>query len=287
VPGAWHHVMNRGAGRRVVFRDDSERLLFLLLIADFETRFDVEVHCFCLMGNHFHLLVRSKSGNLSAAMSWLGSKFTRAVNAERGVDGAVFRGRFHSVLIDREAHLDWLYRYINANPIELGWNGPLASYPWSGLGATLGYNANYRWLRTDYARSRFGEDPQHLERFVDNARLADNGHRLIGVTDADVAAAVRTACGAGPRVNSEAQIRAAHTVVGHHVGIAPSNLTTMSHLAPKPAAKYIAQVLNSSCRPGALSALVSRTTSILTLEQRLLHSVPDTERIGWSELFGA
>jgi REP element-mobilizing transposase RayT len=141
TPGAWHHVMNRCAGRRVVFRNDSERELFLRLVADLEARFGAEVHCFCLLDNHYHPLIRSRNGRVSEAMGWLGSRFTRRVNAERGVDGAVFRGLFTSVLAERDAHLDWLFRYINANPLDLGWRRQLVAYPWSGLATTLGQSS--------------------------------------------------------------------------------------------------------------------------------------------------
>jgi putative transposase len=259
--------MNRGAGRRVVFRTDSERLRFISLLAEFDARFDVEVHCFCLMGNHFHLLVKSRSGNLSPAMSWLGGQFTRTVNAERGVDGAIFRGRFHSVLIEREAHLDWLFRYINANPIELGWTQPLAAYPWSGLSTTLGYDVDRGWLRTDYARCRFGANPRGLERFVEAARSDDVVCIAGGVTDDDIAAAVRTACGPGPNVSSDADVRAAHTVVGRRAGLDLRELSTTAHLAPHEAAVYLKRVGHRSAQPGALSELVTRTVSILNYER--------------------
>ena len=87
----------------------------LALFAGLDHRFGIEVHAYCLMGNHFHLLVRSPLGTLSDAMAWLGSRFTRLVNAERDVDGPVFRGRFHSVAVTRSSHLDRLFRYVNAN----------------------------------------------------------------------------------------------------------------------------------------------------------------------------
>lgn len=151
-PGAWHHVMHRAAGRRCAFRDDDDRLLFIELTSELPARFDVEVHCFCLMGNHFHLLVRSTTGRLSEAMKWLLAGFTRAVNARRGVDGAIFRGRFHSVSVTEVAHRHVVIPYILANPMDLGWTAPLSDYPWSSLGATIEPRAHpgvAAWLETD------------------------------------------------------------------------------------------------------------------------------------------
>ena len=211
--GAWHHVMNRGAGRRVVFHADDERTRFLELIGQMDERFETEIHAFCLLGNHYHLLVRSREPRLSEAMKWVGSVYTREVNAERGVDGAVFRGRFHSVRVEREAHLDWLFRYINANPLDLGWEKPLADYPWSGLSASIGAGGP-TWLRTDYIRSRFGEDPAALERFVEAARTSSgerpSQHR--DVTWSDVVAAAELTLAPGPEIHTEADARTVSVV---------------------------------------------------------------------------
>ncbi len=157
--GAWHHVMHRGSGRRLVFRDDDERVLFVSLVSELDERFGVEVHAYCLMGNHFHLMVRSSKGELSEAMQWLLSRFTRAVNGRRGVDGAIFRGRFHSVNVVVEIHRHVLVPYILSNPADLGWGDDLAGYPWSSLAATLEpdrFADVTSWLHTDLTRAWFG-----------------------------------------------------------------------------------------------------------------------------------
>lgn len=169
-PGAWHHVMNRASGRRIVFRDDAERELFIERLGELEERFDVEVHAYCLMGTHFHLLLRSRDGNLSAAMQWLSSGFTREVNSIRAVDGPIFRGRFRSVLVVHNAHLIWLFRYIHANPIDLGWTLPFCDYEWSSLGPAVGVRPEPSWLHTDFALGLFGDDVDRYLRFVENAR---------------------------------------------------------------------------------------------------------------------
>jgi len=167
--------MNRGSGRRIVFRDDADRRAFIDLISEFDERFGLEVHAYCLMGNHFHLLVRSREASLSRAMKWAMSLYTRETNARRGADGAIFRGRFHSVRVERDEHLDWLFRYVNANPLDLGWDRPLVDYPWSGMAASCGRRSS-DWLRTDYVHSRFGDASDgRFERFVsgDDARRGD------------------------------------------------------------------------------------------------------------------
>ena len=87
--------MNRGAGRRVVFAQDHERVVFTELLGVIDERFGIETHSYCLMGNHFHLLVRSSDGALSAGMQHLSANFTRWINHQRETDGAIFRGRFN------------------------------------------------------------------------------------------------------------------------------------------------------------------------------------------------
>ncbi|MGA9276479.1 transposase [Ilumatobacter sp.] len=272
-PGDWHHVMNRGSGRRRVFWSDDERAAFVDLLSELDDRFGVEIHAYCLMGNHYHLLVRSASGRLSEAMCWLGSRFTRLVNWQRGVDGAIFRGRFHAVAVQREPHLVWLFRYINANPIDLGWQQPLAEYPWSGLAASLGMAAGSPdWVRTDAVTSFFGRDPGRLERFVEQARDPGrlNQERLIDdVVQEDIMDALQTARLAGPAVNTETEVRAAHTHLAIEAGVAAHHIDTVVHLEPESAARSIERARRRCSGIGPTHDLVARAKSILAFERDL------------------
>jgi putative transposase len=270
--------MNRGAGRRIVFHDDSEREFFLRLVADLEGRFGTEVHCFCLLDNHFHLLIRSSEGRLSEAMGWLGSRFTRWANAGRRVDGAVFRGRFTSVLVERDAHLDWLFRYVNANPLDLGWRGRLAAYRWSGLATTLGRSSSYPWLRTDFALARFGDDPARLEAFVESARSTAATDQPKSLTDEVIRAAVEIARAPGPNVNSDADVRAAHTLVADRAGI--PNPSTIAHLGSGSRQVYLDRAHGRRQCDENLRQLVQRVEAILCVEEEALHRVPDTGWVG-------
>lgn len=164
--------MNRGAGRRVVFADSSERRYFLVLLSELEERFGLEVHAYCLMGTHYHLLVRSRDGRLSEAMKHLSASYTRRVNHHRNVDGPIFRGRFHSVPVLEDAHLQILCRYIHRNPLDLVPDSRLVRYPWSSLPALLGLRPRPAWLHCGTVLDWFGGDPQRLARFV---QLDDDG----------------------------------------------------------------------------------------------------------------
>ncbi len=117
-PGAWYHITNRGLERRAIFRTPEDRVRFLGLLAEASARFGVEVHAYCLMGNHYHLLVRTPAGNLSEAMRHVDGVYTQRFNRAHGRDGPLFRGRFASVLVQADRHLLCAARYIHLNPVE-------------------------------------------------------------------------------------------------------------------------------------------------------------------------
>lgn len=95
-PGAWHHVMHRGARRAPIFRTDRDVLRFLRVLDETVSQFLIEVHAYALMPNHYHLLVRSVHGNLSPAMRHLNANYTQKANRVHRWDGPLFRGRFHT-----------------------------------------------------------------------------------------------------------------------------------------------------------------------------------------------
>lgn len=111
--------MNRGAGRRDVFRSRRDGDLFEALAGEASTRIGVEVRASCLMPNHFHLLVHCPDGGISPFMQRIVARFTRAVNQRAGSDGAAFRGRFHSITIDDPVSVHRMTEYIHRNPLEL------------------------------------------------------------------------------------------------------------------------------------------------------------------------
>lgn len=90
--GAWYHVMNRGASRRTIFHSDTYRQLFLALLGEITQTFGVEVHAYCLMDNHYHLLLHTPRANLSAAMRHLQGLYTQRHNRMEQTDGPSFGG---------------------------------------------------------------------------------------------------------------------------------------------------------------------------------------------------
>lgn len=116
---ARHHVMGRGARRAPVFKDDRSCALFLAILAELPERFDVAVHGFAIMPNHYHLMLESHRGNLSRAMAFLLSRFTVGINRlHENWDGPVFRGRFHNRVVYLDQHWTHLLCYIHLNPVR-------------------------------------------------------------------------------------------------------------------------------------------------------------------------
>jgi REP element-mobilizing transposase RayT len=145
----WHHVMNRGAGRQPVFRSARDRNTFLALLGDAVARFDVEVHAYCLMGNHFHLLVRCPHGGLSSCMQLMTSQYVRYLNRSVGRDGSLFRGRFHSILLTTPEYVDHVGRYIHRNPLDIRPPVALDQYRWSSFRHFVSGRPAPPWLVLD------------------------------------------------------------------------------------------------------------------------------------------
>ncbi|HEX7025709.1 MAG TPA: transposase [Gammaproteobacteria bacterium] len=148
--GAWYHVMNRGAARQHVFRTDDQRHYFLELLGDASERFNAEWHAYCLMGNHYHLLIRTPEGNLQRIMRHVNGLYTQYYNRVLKRDGSLFRGRYKAILVDAEAYWLRLSRYIHRNPLEAKLVKRLDQYPWSSYPVYIGIQNKPDWLECDY-----------------------------------------------------------------------------------------------------------------------------------------
>lgn len=147
-PGAWHHVMNRGIAKRSVFESRSDLRYFLSQLARAVRRKEIEVHAFCLMTTHFHLLLKSPEGGLSTAMKRIENSYVRRFNIERRRDGSLFRGRYTSKLVESEAYRRILIRYIHFNPVKAGIVSKPKEYRYSSAWM-LSQQRKTKWL-SDY-----------------------------------------------------------------------------------------------------------------------------------------
>ena len=129
APGVWHHVMNRGIARRTVFEDRRDVRYFLSHLARVVRAGWIEVHAYCVLTTHFHLLVKSSDEGVSRAMGRVQNNYVRWFNRSRRRDGPLFRGRFRSRAVDTLEYRRQLVRYIDANPVEAGLVPRPALYP--------------------------------------------------------------------------------------------------------------------------------------------------------------
>jgi REP element-mobilizing transposase RayT len=148
--------MNRGVDRAPIFRSDADRGIFLDSLEAAARRYGLQVHTYCLLGNHYHLMLFSEKGQLSDGMRFLSARFTQRINYRDSRDGPLFRGRFASVPIKDDAHLVCVSRYIHRNPVGAGLVREPQDWIWSSAGAYLGTARAPPWLRTDAILEMFG-----------------------------------------------------------------------------------------------------------------------------------
>jgi len=166
--GAWYHAMNRGAARQAVFVSDGHRDRFLQLLADLLDRFGIEADAYCLMGNHYHLLLHTPLGKLGRGMRHLNGVYTQFFNRDQRRDGVLFRGRYKAILVDPDAYLVHLSSYIHRNPLEAGIVERLRDYPWSSYPVYAGHAKPPGWLRRDMVYSMLGGKAKRYQSFVEN-----------------------------------------------------------------------------------------------------------------------
>ncbi|MDP1698847.1 MAG: transposase [Xanthomonadaceae bacterium] len=139
--GAVYHVMARGNAREPIFFDDQDRRAFLDGLWQSAERFDWWVWAYCLMDNHYHLLIETRSGKLSRGMRELNGVYTQRFNRRHHRVGHLLQGRFQAVLVDKDSYLLELLRYIVLNPMRAGMVSNAGAWPWSSYQSVMGKGA--------------------------------------------------------------------------------------------------------------------------------------------------
>ncbi|OPY75258.1 MAG: Transposase IS200 like protein [Syntrophorhabdus sp. PtaU1.Bin058] len=154
-PGALYHVTTRGNAGKDTFFDDRDRALFLSVLTDVVEEYQWICHAYCLMTNHYHLLIETVSPTLSAGMRQLNGVFTQAMNRRHTTTGHLFQGRFKAILVQKDSHLLALCRYIVLNPVKAGISQSPDAWHWSSYRATAGLDSAPDVLSTDWVLSQF------------------------------------------------------------------------------------------------------------------------------------
>jgi putative transposase len=199
-PGGWYHVTARGNERKNIFRDERDREHFVALLAELEARFELEVHAFVLMDNHYHLLLRlRRKTGLSAGMQYLGVSYSVWFNRRHRRSGHLFQGRFKAVVVDSDTWGAELSRYIHLNPVRTKRHGldkrsraadreglgeevgheevarrlaVLRQHRWSSYPAYVGRGKGPAWLHTAETLAKFGQGSRgsrEYRRYVEEA----------------------------------------------------------------------------------------------------------------------
>jgi putative transposase len=146
--GAVYHVTARGDRQEMIFTDERDRYRLLEIIAQTMRRLDAEVLSFCFMGNHYHLVLRTRQANLSRVMRHINGEYTRAFNRRHGIVGHLFQGRFKAIIVDSDAYLMEVCRYVELNPVRAGLVRTAADWPWSSYRSHAGLALVPVWLAT-------------------------------------------------------------------------------------------------------------------------------------------
>lgn len=158
--GAVYHVTSRGNARNDIYVTDSDRQQFLALLQNTTERYDWYCHAYCLMDNHYHLLIETNTPTLSKGMKYLNGTYTQYFNRQHRRVGHVFQGRFKAILVEKDSYLLELARYIVLNPVRALMVRSAKNWPWSSYRATAGYIEKHPCLTTDWILAGFSETQQ-------------------------------------------------------------------------------------------------------------------------------
>ena len=156
--GALYHVTTRGNARQDIYLNDSDRVAFLAYLKQACERFHWLCHAYCLMSNHYHLLIETEDPTLSKGMKYINGGYTQAFNKQNKQVGHLFQGRYKAILVEKDAHLLELFRYIALNPVRAAMVRAAKDWPWSSYRATAGISNQPEFLTTDWVLSGFGRN---------------------------------------------------------------------------------------------------------------------------------
>lgn len=155
--GALYHITSRGDRREDIYEDDTDRKTFLSVLNNICDTYNWVCHAYCLMGNHYHLLIETPDANLSRGMRQLNGVYTQKYNRAHGRVGHVFQGRYKAILVEKENYLLELSRYIVLNPVRAGMTRSARDWPWSSYRATVGQRKGLKCLNAEWILAAFGK----------------------------------------------------------------------------------------------------------------------------------
>lgn len=163
-PGAVYHITSRGNEKKTIYQDDWDRDAFLRTLEQVNKRYHWICHAYCLMDNHYHLVIETPDGNLALGMRQLNGVYTQLFNTRRGRSGHLFQGRYKALLIQKDTHLLEVCRYVVLNPVRAGLKRRPEDWRWSSYMATERGEPAHRCLTTEWVLGQFGKTRGEAER---------------------------------------------------------------------------------------------------------------------------
>ena len=162
--GAVYHITSRGNARKSIFRDDADRKLLLDILARVNERYTWICHAYCLMTNHYHLVIETRRANLSQGMRHLNGLYTQSYNRRHHRVGHVFQGRFKAIVVEKENYLLELSRYVVLNPVRAKMVAYPSAWKWSSYSATAALSRPHESLTTDWLLEQFAKRKDEAQR---------------------------------------------------------------------------------------------------------------------------
>lgn len=203
--GAMYHITNRGNSRQNIFVDSGDRMVFLNRLRHVVVEHGLKVHAYCLMTNHYHLVLETSNRHIGDSMWALNTYYSKQYHIKYGTSGHLFQGRYRSVLVEKDAYLLEVSRYVHLNPVKACLAALPEHYPWSSMKVYTGEGADSSLIYRDTILGYFNEDleaaQESYRRFV-HAKLAEQDSLEEFVTYDDI-------LGSNPFVS---EVRALYTV---------------------------------------------------------------------------
>ena len=162
-PGAVYHITSRGNARQSIVADDTDRASFFAVLRHVVGRYEWLCHAYCLMDNHYHIVIETPQPNLSLGMRQLNGLYTQVFNRRHGRVGHLLQGRFKAILVEKDAHLLEVCRYVVLNPVRARMVAMPEEWPWTSYRATVGYAEKPDYLTTGTLLAHFGTGLQEAQ----------------------------------------------------------------------------------------------------------------------------
>jgi len=182
-PGAWYHVMNRGRKSEKIFHDRHDYQVFVDLLEESSEMWNIRVAAYCLMTNHYHILLQTPDGNIARSMRHINGVYTQRFNRKHSCDGQLFRGRYKSILVSADSYLLQLVRYIHRNPVKAGIASTPDDYPWSSHTGYLSVEKRWKWLHKEFIFSMLTKNREEWVKQYRRFVAIENDEEIVGILE--------------------------------------------------------------------------------------------------------